>query len=192
MGTRPASRERYDSAMAGTAGSFDIGRFTGQCAATGEAIAGGTPFVASLAEAVDEGRPVLRRIDWSAQAWDGGARPEGLVCFWRGTAPNPGERRRILLDDHTLLEMVERLEGETDPRRIAYRWILALVLLRRKVLKLDRVERSADDPPVERWLLRAKGAPEEAAPLGLVNPQIRDEELRELADQLGELVHGEG
>jgi hypothetical protein len=192
MGARPASRDRYDSAMAGTAGTFEIGRFTGQCASTGEPIAGGSPFVASLAEAVEEGRPVLRRIDWSAAAWDSGARPEGLVCFWRGTAPNPGEKRRILLDDHTLLEMVERLEGEADPRRVAYRWILALVLLRRKVLKLDRVERSSDEPPVERWLLRAKGAAEDAPPLALVNPQIRDEELRELADQLGELVHGEG
>lgn len=148
--------------------------------------------MASLAEAVDEGRPVLKRMDWSAAAWDGGARPDGLVCFWRGTAPAPGERRRILIDDHTLLEMVERLEGESDPRRIAYRWILALVLLRRKMLKLDRVERSADEPPVERWLLRARGAAEGAPPLSLVNPQIRDEELRELADQLGELVHGEG
>ena len=192
MDARPVPRDRYDSGMAGTAGTFDIGRFTGQCAATGEAIAGGSPFVASLAEALEDGRPTLRRIDWSVVAWDGGARPEGLVCFWRGIAPNPGEKRRILLDDHTLLEMVERLEGESDPRRIAYRWILALVLLRRKVLKLDRVERSADDPPVERWLLRAKGSAEDAAPLALVNPQIRDEELRELADQLGELVHGEG
>lgn len=148
--------------------------------------------MASLAESVEDGRLVLRRIDWSASAWDAGSRPDGLVCFWRGTAPNPGERRRILLDDHTLLEMVERLEGEAEPRRVAYRWILALVLLRRKVLKLDRVERSAEEPPMERWLLRAKGSPEEAAPLSLVNPQIRDEELRELADQLGELVHGEG
>ena len=192
MDARPVARQRYDSAMAGTAGTFDIGRFTGQCAATGDPIAGGSAFVASLAEAVEDGRPVLRRIDWSVAAWDGGARPEGLVCFWRGTAPNPGERRRVLLDDHTVLEMVERLEGDTDPRRIAYRWILALVLLRRKVLKLDRVERSSDSPPVERWLLRARGAADEAAPLALVNPQIRDEELRELADQLGELVHGEG
>ena len=50
----------------------------------------------------------------------------------------------------------------------------------------------ADEPPLERGLLRAKGSAEDAAPLALVNPQIRDEELRELADQLGELVHGEG
>lgn len=178
--------------MAGTAGTFEIGRFTGQCAATGEPIPAGSPFVASLAETVEDGKPALRRIDWSAAAWDAGARPDGLVCFWRGTAPAPGERRRILIDDHTLLEMVERMEGDVEPRRIAYRWILALVLLRKKVLKLERVERSADDPPVERWLFRTRGMAEDAPPMALVNPQIRDEELRELADQLGELVHGEG
>ena len=38
-----------------------------------------------------------------------------LLCFWRTVAPAPDQKRRMLVDDDTLLELFDRLEG--DDRR---------------------------------------------------------------------------
>ncbi|MSQ89990.1 MAG: hypothetical protein EXS01_01155 [Phycisphaerales bacterium] len=175
--------------MAVSAGTFELGRFTGACAHSQEPIAASDSFVAALADWTDEeGRSLLRRFDFSLGAWDGGARPDGLVCFWRSIAPKPGEKRTAFVDDETLLEMLQRMDGETDPRRCAFRWILALVLLRRKVLKLDGIVHEAD---VESWAFRPRGAPPESMAIRIVNPGVREEEVRELADQLGEIIRAD-
>jgi len=175
--------------MAGTADAFDLGRFSGQCALNGSAILAGDAFVAALVEGVDEsGRPTLRRVDVSVEAWESGARPERVMCFWRSTAPQAGERRTLLVDDETLLEMVQRDEGEVDPRRRAFRWILALVLLRRKLLRLEGI---VQEDGTESWSFVRRGAVEGEAPLRIVNPKIRDEEVSELSEQLGAILRAD-
>lgn len=175
--------------MAGTADTFDLGRFSGQCAHTGSAIAAGEAFIAALVEGADEaGRPLLRRADFSCGAWESGARPERLMCFWRSTAPQAGERRTMLVDDETLMEMVQRDESDTDPRRCAFRWILALVLLRRKMLRLDGI---MQENGAETWSFLRRGAVEGETPLRIVNPKIRDEEVSELSEQLGAILRAD-
>ncbi len=175
--------------MAGTADTFDLGRFSGQCSHTGSVIAAGDAFIAALVEGTDEsGRPVLRRADFSHDAWESGARPDRLMCFWRSTAPQAGERRPMLVDDETLMEMVQRDESHTDERRRAFRWLLALVLLRRKMLRLDGI---AQDNGAETWSFLRRGAVEGEAPLRIVNPKIRDEEVSELSEQLGAILRAD-
>jgi len=175
--------------MAGTADTFDLGRFSGQCAHTGNVIAAGDVFIAALVEGADEtGKPMLRRADFSHGAWESGARPERLMCFWRSTAPQAGERRTMLVDDETLLEMVQRDEADADPRRRAFRWILALVLLRRKMLRLEGI---TQEHGAETWSFLRRGAVEGEAPLHIVNPKIRDEEVSELSEQLGAILRAD-
>jgi len=175
--------------MAGTADTFDLGRFSGQCAHSGAVIAAGDAFIAALVEASDEsGRPMLRRADFSVEAWQSGARPERLMCFWRSTAPQAGERRTMLVDDETLMEMVQRSEADADPRRHAFRWILALVLLRRKMLRLDGISHEGG---AETWSFLRRGAAEGETPLRITNPKIRDEEVSELSEQLGAILRAD-
>lgn len=172
--------------MAGTAGTYELGKFSGVCAASGATIAQRAPFIAALLDVIDEeGHPILRRLDYSTQAWDGGCRPDGLVCFWRSLAPVPGEKRQAFVDDETLLEMVQRVIDENDARQKAFRWILALVLLRRKVLRLDGI---IHDGAVEHWAFRPRGSALDTEPIRIANPGIREEEVRELADQLGDVI----
>ncbi len=172
--------------MAGIAGTYELGRFSGVCASTQQPIESGDEFIAALVDAVDEsGHPVLRRIDYASVAWAEGVRPEALVCFWKSVAPEPGEKRQTFVDDETLLEMVQRTDSETDARRCAFRWILALVLLRRKVLKLDGIVHEAD---AEFWAFRPRGADPASEPFRIRNPGVRETETRELADQLGDII----
>lgn len=175
--------------MAGLAGTYELGRFSGECAQSHQPILPHQEFVAALIDAIDEeGRPILRRLDFAAQAWDAGVRPDGLVCFWRSAAPEPGEKRQMFVDDETLLEMVQRMEEEVDPRRRAFRWILALVLLRRKVLKLDGIVHEGE---TEYWAFRPRGSDPTSTPIRIPNPGIREEEMRELADQLGDIIRAD-
>ncbi|MSR44175.1 MAG: hypothetical protein EXS15_02305 [Phycisphaerales bacterium] len=172
--------------MAGIAGTFELGRFTGVCAQSQEPIAPKQAFIAALADWVDDdGRSTLRRFDYSINTWENGSRPDRLVCFWRSSAPMPGEKRHAFVDDETLLEMLQRMESETDARRCAFRWILALVLLRRKVLKLDGIVHEGER---ESWAFRPRGSDPASAPIRIANPGVREDEVRELADQLGEII----
>ncbi|MFM1889553.1 MAG: hypothetical protein RLZZ565_310, partial [Planctomycetota bacterium] len=90
---------------------------------------------ADPAEAAEAGSLGLVRRDVAAEAWDAGGRPEGVVCFWRSSVPASNEERRPL-DEGLLLDLLKALAAETDPARDDLRLVLALVLLRRRRLRL--------------------------------------------------------
>ena len=46
-----------------------------------------------------------------------------------------GEKPRALLSDPELLELFEELAGATETRQLVFRYLLALLLVRRKVLR---------------------------------------------------------
>ena len=57
--------------MAATAGTYELGRFSGECAKSHDPILAHQEFVAALVDALDEeGRPILKRLDFGTQAWD--------------------------------------------------------------------------------------------------------------------------
>ncbi len=176
--------------MSRSSGSFSLGRFTSVCAATGRALVPGEPIVATLCDATTDdpaGHEFARR-DFALEAWNSGQRPQGMVCFWRTTAPEPDQRRRLLVDDETLLELFDRLDGDDRANRKAYRWLLCLILLRKKLLRHVRVEREGDQ---ERWMVRKRGTDDTAPLIAVVIPLIRDESLQELSEHLGEVMQSE-
>ncbi|MBL9140417.1 MAG: hypothetical protein JNK53_01005 [Phycisphaerae bacterium] len=176
--------------MSRVPGTYSLGRSASVCASTGRALVPGEAIVATLCDAPegDQSGHEFVRVDFNADAWDGGARPERMVCFWRTTAPESDHKRRLLVDDDTLLELFDRLENDERPQRMAYRWLLCLILLRKKLLRHARVERVGED---ECWLVRRRGSGEEVPAIRVRNPKIRDEDLQELAEHLGEVMQSE-
>lgn len=150
----------------------------------------------SASEAEVAGSLGLVRRDVGAEAWDAGGRPAGLVCFWRSSVPAPHEERRPL-DETLLLDLLRGLADETDPSRDDLRLVLALVLLRRRRLRLvDRIAvgGSAADrrgPREERWRLEHRPADGEPWTVEVLTRRLSDEESREVADELGRLLGGE-
>lgn len=136
--------------MTGT--TYEFGRRTGVCAITGKPFAPGQAYVAALIEpapasdsnsqpAATQPGPqstsesdALRRVDYSAEAWESSPRPEGLFAFWRTTFEDRDDGRARLVDDASLLSMFEQLEGVTEPKRAAFRYVLALLLIRKRLL----------------------------------------------------------
>lgn len=170
---------------------YSIGKTTGVCAATGRRLEVGEPFVGALVEPVDS--EVLVRVDFSEGAWEEGARPERLFGFWRGVVPAENERRPVLIDDQAIMDLFEQLAETTDAKRIAFRFVLALVLVRKRLLVLEST-RSArgQEPGVMRVRRKGEARPPEGPPLmEVVDPGMTDEAVDEVIQQFEAVMAGD-
>ena len=109
---------------------------TRRCAGTGRDLKTGDRFYGVL---VADG-PKLARQDFAADAWPGP--PEHAIAYWVGRIPSDDVPRRPTFDDDMLLQCFGQLEGSEVPAQVNFRYVLALLLMRRKRLRLD--EEKAD------------------------------------------------
>ncbi|MEM7227937.1 MAG: hypothetical protein AAF432_03895 [Planctomycetota bacterium] len=171
---------------------YQVARPTGLCASTGEPLEPGTPCMATLVDhAEDEG---FDRLDFSLDAWDDGARPDRLFSFWKTVIPEPNTKPKLLVDDEVLLDVFHRLADDDRPQRRAFRFVIALILMRKKQLKFvgrDVSEPNEDDETTEHWLMQPRGAEPEVTPLRVLNPRLTDDDVRDLTDQLREILQGD-
>jgi hypothetical protein len=112
------------------------------CAATGRPLQPGDRFVAALTD--DAGKYVRR--DYAADAWPGP--PPGTVAFWAGRVPATDTPRKPTVNDGLLADWFHHLAGATEPDRVRFRYVVALLLMRRKRLKFEDVRRSSDGSAV--------------------------------------------
>lgn len=109
-----------------------------QCSRTGRPFLPGDGLVSALVRS-PEG---LLRVDCEAASWTGP--PEKCLAWWRCTYPRPDGGGNVLAPSDTLLDLVEQLDG--DPAEETLRYLLALELVRRRVLRfLDPAPDGAGD-----------------------------------------------
>lgn len=169
--------------------SYRLGRSTGICAASGRTLEPGTDCVASLCEPAEgesaDGTLGLVRQEYSIEAWESGARPQGLFSWWRTRVSEAGGPRRILVDDDALLDLFDRLADGEDSRRSGFRWVLGLILVRKKLMRL---EGSARTQQGDIFLLRRRGTDPALPPIELLDPKLEEEDARTIANELGEIM----
>jgi len=111
---------------------YDLQRFTRHCAVSGRELAPGEEFYTAL---VVEGAE-LRRMDFSSEAWPGP--PDRSLGWWKSRVPLPDARRPRMAPNEVLLEMFINLEGVAEKQEM--RMVLGLLLVRRRVLRLEKQE----------------------------------------------------
>lgn len=154
--------------------NMSIPRATGRCAAEGRPLDPGEPVVVVLLEREDSEE--LDRLDYAASAWEAGSRPAGEVfAWWRAEAPIPGRRPGGLVSAEGLVDLFEQLGDAEDPRRLAFRYVLSLHLVRTR-----RLEFAGARPGV--MLVRPRGSDPAEAPIAVADP-IAGGELDEGAMQ---------
>lgn len=166
-----------------------MGRATGVCAASGAALQPGDECIATLCERVEDDG--FDRLDYCSKEWDSGTRPERLFSYWRTTVPASDAKEKILVDDSVLMDLFERLGEDTREQRIAFRFILALILMRKRLLRYVRRGDGGDVGKNEIWFMRPKGSDPDSPLIEVINPQLSEEDIRELSDQLTEVLQGE-
>jgi hypothetical protein len=144
---------------------YQIQPNTRRCAATGRELLPGEPYYSVL---LDEAGKLVRK-DYSRAAWQGP--PPGAFSFWAGRIAPPQGRRRPPIDDDLLADCFQRLEGQTEPGRLNFRYVLALLLMRRRRLKFEEAEQGTDG---EVLVLRCART---GARHRVVNPGLTEEEL---------------
>jgi len=192
---KPARRAGVpiQSVMTRMSANYTIGAATRKCAATGRELGTGERFVAALVQRPDA--EAFERVDFSGEAWEKGARPPTemlLYGFWRGVVPEPGAKKRLLIDDQSLLELFEQsgdeLEGSGGGKeRAAFRFVLALILMRKRLLVQEGSRRGA-------MLVRPRGVPkppEGPALVEVADPGLDEATIAGVTQQLGAVLNGE-
>ncbi len=158
---------------------WEVESTTGRCAVTGRALAEGEVFYTVLFE---EGES-FRREDYSLDAWTGP--PEGAFCHFRTRVPVKVKRKKLLVDNDLLVSFFVRLADETEPVRVQFRFVLALILMRKRLLRYAGTDINEG---LEIWRLIVPGDQSEHK---VINPQLTDEQIEGVSGQLSVILHGD-
>jgi hypothetical protein len=151
---------------------YQIQPNTRRCAATGRELRPGERFFAALREVDGQ----FLRQDYSVEGWQGP--PPGTFSFWSGRVPVAEERRKPRVDDELLLDCFERLEGQEEPGRVSFRYVVALLLMRRKRLKFEEAVTRGEQEVLTLRCTRT------GARYQVVNPRLTDEAMLAVQDEV--------
>jgi len=149
---------------------------TRRCHASGRELKPGERFYSVL---LDEGGKLVR-YDYGDEAWAGP--PTKAFGFWSGRVPvesGPGWRH---LDDDVLLDYFERLDTDAGVSRARSRYVVALLLMRRRKLKF---EEAVMEQGQEILVLRCVQAQKKYR---VPNPRLTEEEMAAVQEEVHELL----
>jgi hypothetical protein len=111
---------------------YEIHRSTRHCGKSGRELKPGETFYSVLMAAGSE----LMREDFAAEAWEGP--PEGALGWWKSHVPSPDAKKLHWAPNDVMLDLFEQLAD--DRAQADLRYVLALLLIRRRVLRLEDTE----------------------------------------------------
>ena len=155
---------------------FDIQRCTRRCAASGRELAPGEAYYSVLRRQGAE----LVRADYAADRWRG----PGADClgWWKSQMPDRDAGRAKLAPNDVLLELFRQLEAL--PEKQDMRFVLALLLVRRRVLQ---VEESPQDDPKSMALF----CPRDESTCRVTSLMPSEERIEEIQEELARLLYPE-
>ena len=159
---------------------WEVDKPLGQCYSTGRQIEPGEEYFGALVE-IEEG---LQRRDFCADYWE--SEKPNVFCYWKSKLPRPDEKKQIFVDDNMLMAFFERLENETGQEKINFRFVLALILMRKRLLKYDATR---DEEDKEIWRLRIVGDKSTDNRTDVINPHLDDEQVSQLSSQIGQILN---
>ncbi len=158
---------------------WEIDKPLGRCSGMGRKFEPGEEYIGALVETEED----LQRQDFCLDYW--GENKPSVYCHWKTKMPHPEQKKRLFVDEEMLMAFFERLENETEQEKINFRFVLAMILMRKRRLKYDSTKIESDN---EIWHLRITGEKEFT---DVVNPHIDEEQIEELSSQLSQILHAE-
>lgn len=158
-----------------------IERTAGHCVKTGRVIAAGESYYVVLFE---EGEG-FRRQDYSQEAWSDP--PAGAFCCFKSRMPTKekDKKKRLLVDDDVLVDFFIRLKDEKQRLRLQFRFVLALILMRKRLLKYEQTRTEGEDEIWRMTLSKNRGVHD------VLNPRLTDDEIEQVSRELGSILHAD-
>jgi hypothetical protein len=154
---------------------YEVQRCTRHCAATGRELQPGEEFYSTLTA---EGAQVVRH-DYAKEAWKGP--PEGVLGWWKSHMPDRNAKKLHWAPNDVMLDLLESLESQPD--KMDMRYVLALLLIRRRVVRLEETE--TDDARREISVLYC---PRRETTYRVVTATPSDERTTEIQEELARLL----
>ena len=159
---------------------WEIKKTLGQCCGTEREFEVGEEFIAGLV-LTEEG---LQRRDFSMDYWD--EHQPQVYCFWKTKLPNPEDKKKLFIDDEMLVAFFDRLAEEADPEKVNFRFVLTLILMRKRKLKYDGCKIGDDGSEV--WTLKVTGQDRFAK---VINPHLTEDQIEGLTAQMGQILQAD-
>lgn len=157
---------------------FDVKTCSRECSVTGRAIGPGERYYSVL---MLSGAETVRR-DFCADAW---REPAGdAIGWWQSTAPESAAAKPKLAPNEVLLNLLSELAA--NPRESQFRYLVALLLLRRRVLRLESTELNDDDVEIMTVFCPRR---DETSEVEVAAPA--PDEAAQLQDRVAQLLYGE-
>jgi hypothetical protein len=112
---------------------YEVQNFTRRCTATGREFAPGEKYYSVLVAEATE----LKRYDYSADAWQGP--PAEAIGYWKSQVPDKSSRRKHWAPNDVILQFFDELAQQPDKQDVRY--VLTLLLIRRRVFRLEDQQR---------------------------------------------------
>jgi hypothetical protein len=175
--------------MALSSAPYDIIRTQDVCAQSGRQLEVGEEHIAALIESPED--EPLTRVAYSLDAWSNGPNlPPGstLFGFWKRTIPESDEQPKQLVSQEEMFDLFEQLGEANDHKQLAFRYLLALILMRKKKLVF---ERSKPCTKTEQGLLvvrqRQRGG--QGQLFDVIDPGLDDETVAQATEELGQIMN---
>lgn len=139
------------------------------------------------------------RLDYCEECWQAGKRPaapQEMFSFWKTSVPAPTQKKKLFVDDSVLMDLFTRLEEKEAPQDIRFRFVLALILMRKRLLKYEGSENlplpagpegtGEGGGTQEVWTMTPRG--ENATAARVINPQLTPEQISEVSQQLTQVL----
>ena len=119
---------------------YNISKTSGACLRCRKELGPDEEFVAVVRQVEEE----FHREDYCLACWQslesaGAAEEADLFGIWRAQSPRTQGKKKLFIDDGLLIDFFHRLDGATDDLKLSFRYVLALVLMRKKLLVYDRM-----------------------------------------------------
>jgi len=157
---------------------FEVQRCTRRCHKTDREFKPGEEFYSAL---IADGAETVRR-DYALDAWVGP--PEGALACWKSRMPDPKASQMQWAPNDVMLHYFEQLAEQ--PEKADVRYVLALLLVRRRVLRLD--ETVTDETGENLVLYCPKKETEQKVPVR----EPGTARIEAIQNELAELLFGDG
>jgi hypothetical protein len=115
---------------------FEVAHCSRRSSVSGRALAAGETYFSTLH--LDGGTPVRR--DFAADEWQGAG--DDAIAWWRSCVPEGDAAKPKLAPSDVLLNLFVELAAQ--PTEAEFRYVLGLLLLRRKLVRLEETRRGAE------------------------------------------------
>ena len=164
---------------------YNINKTLGRCHLCQKELLAGEEFVAAVTEEGEE----LRRDDYCAGCWDAAQKEQSLdekaLAVWRTVVPPPAQKKKTFVDDELIINFFERLADADDQVKLGFRYVLALVLMRKRLLVYDRMEKQDSK---EIWQMHLRGTEQVHK---VIDPKMDEATIAEVSSQLGQILEGQ-